>query len=312
VADEPSGEHPRALSRHALEHVIARAVELSLAETDAEEQVSEDELVRIAEELGLSARHVKQALYERPPEDRPVGFLDLNFGSESVTVVRSVPHDQPIVLSRLEEYLVTREYLQLRRRQGMNAYFEPAEDAFSSIARAFSRPSGRFHLARTQRAYLTVRPLESGWSHIRLEVCYPDQRRARQPRAWWWVVSLVVCWDPWRASGRAPFSAAGAVGHGARSFDRRRHNVRTISLGWSVAKAQFRKFMTRSREEADALLDRLEQGEAAPTSIALAAPVAAATPLWLATHELRPFQRQPIFPPAVFRLEITERLEPYG
>jgi hypothetical protein len=35
----------------------------------------------------------------------------------------------------------------------------------------------------------------------------------------------------------------------------------TISLGWSAAKAQFRKFMTRSREEADALLDRLEQGE---------------------------------------------------
>jgi hypothetical protein len=262
VADEPSGERPPALSRHALEHVIARAVELSLAETDANEQISEDELVRIAEELGLSARHVKQALYERPPEDRPVGFLDRNFGSESVSVVRSVPHDQPIALSRLEDYLVTREYLQLRRRQGMNAYFEPAEDAFSSIARAFSRPSGRFHIARTQRAYLTVRPLEPGWSHIRLEVCYPDQRRRTAatgavlgglvggvlgPLAGIQVALLSQPLGPWGTVLGVLTGVATMSG--------------TISLGWSAAKAQFRKFLTRSREEADALLDRLEQGE---------------------------------------------------
>jgi hypothetical protein len=35
----------------------------------------------------------------------------------------------------------------------------------------------------------------------------------------------------------------------------------TISLGWAAAKARFRRFMARSRDEADALLDRLEQGE---------------------------------------------------
>ena len=262
MADEPTGERPRALSRNALEHVIARAVELSLAETDAKEDVSEDELVNIAEELGLSARHVKQALYERPAEDKPVGFLDRNFGSDSVCVVRSVPHDHPIALSRLEDYLVTREYLQLRRRQGTNAYFEPAEDAFSSIARAFSRPSGRFHLARTQRAFLTVRPLEPGWSHIRLEACYPDQRKR--------AVGTGIAIGGIVGGALGPLAgiqvahmaeALGPVGTVLGVLTAAATMSGTVSLGWSAAKAQFRKFMSRSRDEADALLDRLEQGE---------------------------------------------------
>ncbi len=262
MADEPIGERPSALNRHALEHVIARAVELSFEEADASEEVSEDELIRIAGELGLSARHVRQALYERPPEAKPEGFLDRNFATDSVSVVRSVPHEQPMTLSRLEDYLVTREYLQLRRRQGANAYFEPADDAFSSIARAFSRPSRRFHLARAQRAYLTVRPLESGWSHVRLEVCYPDQRKrtvgtaltlgtiaggALGPLAGFEVAQLAHSLGPIGTVLGVITGVAAASG--------------TISLAWAAAKAQYRKFLNRSREEADALLDRLEQGE---------------------------------------------------
>jgi hypothetical protein len=262
VTDEFAGGSANGLTRRTLEAVIARAVELSLDDADTQYELSEDELIRIAGELGLSPRHVRQALYERPIDEAPPTFLDRNFGACNVIVTRSVPCEQRVALSRLEDYLVTREYLQIRRRQNVNILFEPAEDAFSSIARAFSRPRGRFHLARTQRAYLSVRPLEPGWCHVRLEVAYPEQRKsavigalavggtlgiAAGSVAGYQVAVLLDALGP---IGTVVGVAAGAATAGG-----------AISLTWAIFKVQFRKWLKRGKDEADALLDRLELGE---------------------------------------------------
>ena len=52
------------ISRRDLPAVVKRAAELAAVEGDAEEAISEEEVVRIAAELGLSERHVRQALFE--------------------------------------------------------------------------------------------------------------------------------------------------------------------------------------------------------------------------------------------------------
>lgn len=262
MSDEPEPQDQPSLTRRGIETVIGRAVELSLQERDADDQISEEELVRIAEELGLAPRHVRQALYEQPVEE-PEGFLDRHFGRANITVTRSVPVDPSTAHRRLEEYLVTREYLQLRRRQGANAYFEPADDAISSIARTFSRSSSRYQLARAQKAYLTVRSLEPGWSHVRLELSFPEKRRNDVTMATALVVIL----------GGMGATIAGAVGVGLGSLAGEAGMViggiagGTVGFGGAVTavftgfRASFQRWRGRAREEADALLDRLEQGE---------------------------------------------------
>lgn len=262
MTDETNPENQPSLTRRGIEVVIGRAVELSLNEKDADEQVSEEELIRIAEELGLSPRHVRQALYEQPVEEAE-GFLDRNFGRANITVTRAIACDPGVAHGRLEDYLVTREYLQLRRRQGPNAYFEPADDAFSSIARTFSRPSSRYHLARAQKAYLTVRPLEPGWCHVRLELSFPDKRKGEVQTAVFLAGSL----------GMVTAFIGGAVGVGVGSLV---GDVGVV-IGGAVGgvagfgagatailagmRAAFQRWRGKTREEADALLDRLEHGE---------------------------------------------------
>jgi hypothetical protein len=261
LTDEPVPGSSTSLTRHGLEEVIRRAVELSLDASDASEQISEDELMRIAEELGLSARHVRQALYERPIEVQQETFLDRHFGPASVTAVRPVACEQRIAHGRLEDYLVTREYLQIRRRQGPNAFFEPADDAFSSIARAFSRPAGRFHLARAQRAYLSIRPLEPGWCHVRLEMSYATRRKeqAALGGGLGGFVGLLV--GSLTAAGIAIGMDPGVLGGAAAAVGGVVAGGGVFTAIWTGTRSGYRKWLERSRDEAEALLDRLEHHE---------------------------------------------------
>ncbi|MEX2281564.1 MAG: hypothetical protein WEE89_03635 [Gemmatimonadota bacterium] len=262
MAEEPTSESERSISRAGLELVIRRAIDISLSEQDAKDQLSESELIKIAEELGLSERHVRQALYERP-HDEPVpdAFLDRYFGPASVVALRAVPCEVVTAHARLEDYLVTREYLQIRRRQGPNAFFEPADDAFSSIARAFSRPSGRFHIARVQRAYLTVRPLDSGWCHVRLQMSYPEQRKGQATTAilagslFGVLTGGLVAGAVGSAISTDVLQIAAAAVTGVVSGG-------GVFVGvWAAFRKEYQKWLGRSRDEAEAVLDRLEHGD---------------------------------------------------
>jgi hypothetical protein len=263
-AHDPIDAHESSVTRESLELVIRRAIDLSVKEKDAQDAVSEDELVKIGEELGLSPRHVRQALYERSRDDQPEsGFLDRNFGPTSVVVARAVPCDVPLAHRRLEDHLVTREYLQIRRRQGPNALFEPADDAFSSLARVFSRPSSRFSLARVQRAYLTVRPLESGWCHVRMEMTYPERRSSHVIGATVGGTLVGLAIGAGAAGGIAiamgglndPGTALTALVGGAIA------GGGSFAGMWSLVRASYRKWIARTKDEADAILDRLELGD---------------------------------------------------
>lgn len=175
----PEEEPPRGITRSQLELVIRRAVELSTASADAQERISEGEVVKIARELGLEPRHVRQALYELPEHEpgEPQSLTTRYFGDSLLQAQRAVPGERNTLLRRLEEYLSTREFLQVRRRLDDRVLFVPAEDVVSSIARAVTRPASRHALARAPRVLLTVRPLEGGRSHVRFDVDLAQRRR---------------------------------------------------------------------------------------------------------------------------------------
>ena len=262
MADENKPAESKTLSRRNLEVVIRRAVELSSEESDSSDNVSEEELIRIAGELGISSRHVKQALFEAPREQAELTYLDRWFGPETVVVSRMVPCPQKIAHGRLEDYLVTHEYLQVRRRQGNHAYFEPADDPFSSIARSFNRPASRYHLARAQRAYLTIRTVDEQSCHVRLELSYAEKRKSQGNGA---IIGGVVSGT---LVGGVVGIATGIMVGGPGMVEVIAGSLAGIAAGGGTFagiiagfRSSYRKWVERTQVEADALLDRLEQSD---------------------------------------------------
>ncbi|MGD8277486.1 MAG: hypothetical protein PVH00_05640, partial [Gemmatimonadota bacterium] len=139
------------ISRRDFEVVIRRAAELSAAEPDgADDSMSEDEVIRIATEIGLPARHVRRALYELPAlEDNE---SDSHWFPEPLLVsTRVVPGRSDQLLRQIEDYLSTREYLQVVRRRAGRSFLMPADDAISNLVRGLARPSRRSQMARARR-----------------------------------------------------------------------------------------------------------------------------------------------------------------
>lgn len=267
------------IDRESLKAVIRRAAELYAAETEAKETLSETEVLRIGTELGLPERLVRQALYEMPGSQARPGWLHRLFGPGTVTAYRVVPGSDERAFADLDEYLVAREFLQCRRRKGTTAWYEPAADAISNMARAFQRPASRYHIARATRVIVATHALDQDSAHVRLTLDLSErQRNAR-------VGGLV--------GGIAAGSTAGvgvalvvgailpptldvlglvpAIAAGATTFA-------GVAASITVATARsFRRKLERARVEVEGLLDRLERcGQLEPP----------AAPWW------RRFQRQ--------------------
>jgi hypothetical protein len=160
----------RAIARRDFEQVIRRAAELSLADTDPDDVLSEEEVLRIATELGLPTHYVRQALFELPELSVRPRWYDRHFDPAVFSVAREVPSRKDPVLRRLEDYLVTREYLQIVRRRGDSIAFMPADDTISSLARALSRPGSRHTISRASRVMVGVHAVPGDSAHVRFDV----------------------------------------------------------------------------------------------------------------------------------------------
>ncbi|HEX7090714.1 MAG TPA: hypothetical protein VF192_11310 [Longimicrobiales bacterium] len=253
----------RSITRQQLEAVIRRAIELYTARADAEERVSEEEVLRIGAELGLPADLVRQAIYEAPAVLDP-SLAHRFVGPATVSVVRALPLADQEAAARLEEYLSTREYLILRRRQQSVAYFEPAEDTISKMARALSRPARNWYLARARGVALAVRPLEQGRSHVRIDMDLGNRRREAVANglvgggllglalggagAVAASLGLADTLGTTFATVAAAFAGIAGLGGG-------------LSAGLAAAAAGYRRRLAAARVEVEGLLDRLERGE---------------------------------------------------
>src|SRR3954464_5188232 len=85
------------LDRASLERVLARAAELqgTAADADSSEQFSEEQLIELGKEVGLSPQNLRQAVAEErtrsaAPENEH-GLVAAMFGPSRVTAARTVP-----------------------------------------------------------------------------------------------------------------------------------------------------------------------------------------------------------------------------
>ena len=261
---EPEQTDPaRGVTRRDLELVIRRAAELYTAEADADERLSESEVLRIADELGLPGRHVRQALYELPRRGEPVTWVDRWYGLPSVMGTRLVPGSADEVLDQLEDYLVTRELLQVLRRQGGKAAFAPADDAISNVARAVRRPQRQWQIARSRRVLVDVRAMPEADSHVRIELDVgPYRSRAVSGGiATGVIIGLPLAAGAFFPVGQMVYGVAGdaaayaaGLAAGATAFGA------SVAGSMAVARARFRARIESARLEVAGLLDRLEGG----------------------------------------------------
>jgi hypothetical protein len=256
---EPTGE--RLIARHDFEAVIRRAAELAMHEGEGEEHFSEAEVVRIGAELGLAPRHVQQALYDLPAIESQPSTLAGAYGPAVVTASRIVPGDADLTVRRLEDYLATREYLQLVRRKEGRLIFQPAEDTISLLARGLLRPSNRFQLARARKVVLSARPVEKGRTHVQIATDLEDQRRSAVRTGigigatgglMAGITGMAVIgatMDPTALTGAAHIaSLLGGTAAG-------------VWVGIKATASGFRKRIAAARLELDGLLDRAERGD---------------------------------------------------
>ena len=251
---------PRALARRDFEEVIRRAAELAAGEGDADDRLSEEEVLRIGQELGLSTQHMKRALYELPELSAAPRWYDRYFGPAIFSVARVVPSQPDPTLRRVEDYLVTREYLQIARRRGHSVAFTPADDTLSTLARAFMRPGRRHVIARASRLMISVQPLPNDESHMRLDVDLDEERkrRLRSGIAFGGIAGAIV---GSAAAGLAAINTPALLGPLPEILAFGGTFLAVGAASITVAAAGFKNRVLAAKFELSGLLDRVEHGE---------------------------------------------------
>lgn len=253
------GSAIRSIPRGDFEQVIRRAAELTLSETDPEDNLSENEVLRIATELGLPAHHVRQALFELPDLKVQPRWYDRYFGPAVFSVNRVVPTRKEPALRRVEDYLVTREYLQIVRRKGDTIAFVPADDTISSLARALARPTSRHTIARASRVMVGVHTLPDDHAHARFDIDLSDARKAAVGGGF--AVGSLIGIGVGAIAAVLTDGVPGGLGDITQIVAFGGSMATSIAGSVSVAASGFRKRVFSAKMELTGLLDRLERGD---------------------------------------------------
>lgn len=252
----------REVTRRDFEAVIRRAAELSADEAEGDEEtLSEDEVIRIASELGLPSRHVRQALFELPQIEADQSKRGDYFGDAVLTATRIVPGRSPDVLRRIEDYLSTREYLQVVRRRADRAFLMPAEDAISNLARGLTRPSKRFYLSRARRVIVSARSLDEDSAHVQIALDLSEQRKEAVRTGW---IAGSFCGLLVGGAGVAAIAMAdlpSAVTMASQLIAFAGGFAGTVTAALAASRAAFRSKLAGARFELEGLLDRAEHGQ---------------------------------------------------
>lgn len=246
----PGGGLPaRRLSSQELEAVIRRAVELQTAAGGAEEGITEAEVVRIGEELGLEASLVRRAITDvrgRPPEER--GALAGVMGPGVVRAVRTVRRPAAQVGMLLEEYLLKCEYMGVQRRLPDRTRYVRRSGVAASLGRA-ARSLG------THDPSLDLPALEVGVAALDEESALVELRvELRTPRGW--LAGAGV------GSGGGVAALVGAFAWATPAPDLLALLGIPALAATLLGSRGIYRYLARSRQEKlESLLDRLEHGE---------------------------------------------------
>ena len=241
----------RPIDRASLDRVLARAAELQMsAGMPAEGALTEDQLLELGREVGLSSEYLRQALSEErtrvaPPSES--GVMAAMFGASQASAMRVVPGTPEQVMASLDRWMQREECLQVKRRFTDRVVWEARRDIVGSIRRGFNIGGRGYHLSRADDVAATVLPAEAGRSMVRLDAHLGDARGQRVAGSAGTLASGVVVSGVFAIIGvMLPVALLPAV----------------IALpgAWAVGRGHLRT-LTRAQLALEQVLDKLEYGE---------------------------------------------------
>lgn len=244
----------RELSRREFDAVIRRAAELAASEPEGEGALNEAELLRIAGEVGLPERHVRQALAEVRTGIEGGGLLDRLFGASFVRASRVVPGTPDELAAKLDDFFVASQLLQRVRRGAGVLQYRPSVDWASQLARAASFTSRKHYIASARSVEVRLEGVSDGETLVELMVD-PGMRRDDVAGAvvgggmGGGVVGVLVVVGVASVAPLALALGAGALAGGALAG----------GLVLAVGRAHARK-LDDVRTEVEGVLDALETG----------------------------------------------------
>jgi len=165
-------EPSRSLTRKQFDEVIRRAAEIAVSEPEGGDSgLTEQDLFRIAQEVGLEERHVRKALVQvrsSPPTGRGPGAA--LYGPKFVVASRIVPGNRDELGKKIDEFMVAGQLLQNVRKGVSVLLYRPAVDWASQIARAASSTSRKYYVASAKRVEIRFEPVEEGRTLVEIEV----------------------------------------------------------------------------------------------------------------------------------------------
>jgi hypothetical protein len=252
------------IDRTAFERVLARAVQLHSAGGEAVDQFTEEQLIEIGREVGLSAVHVKQALAEErtrvvvPEQGRVSGLI----GPTHIETRRMVRVSPSSALQRLDRWMDKEEALQVKRRSSDRMTWEARRDFLGSIKRGFNVGGRGYALSSASEVAATSTQVDEGSALVSLAADYSAARRnsifgaaallGAIAAVSTGVVALAVV-----AGGSLLVAAAGCAILGATG----------VAGALSIARAN-RKLVARGQLALEQALDRVEaEVEQPPASV---------------------------------------------
>ena len=260
MADDRPAAPGTALTRAALERVLARAAELQAAsgEGDDSSAMTELQLVELGKEVGLSGELLRQALAEeRSRTLLPVesGWLASLTGVSAVTAARTVPGSPGAVLTAIDEWMQRSESLQVKRRFADQLVWEARRDLLSAIRRTLPIWGRGFELIPANDVSAIVAAVGPEKSHARIVADFSVARSQRATTGTAIALVMLLMAAPLIAIGVAP---ALAVVPGSLA----------ALLALFVTRRQYRQLVSRAQVALEQALDRLEFADAKPPTAA--------------------------------------------
>src|SRR5215208_4450396 len=180
---DPSSPKPpsRALDRSSLERVLARAAELQSGTGETGEDFTEDQLLELGREVGLSPQNLRQALAEErtrsvvPDDER--GIAASLFGPSRVRAARTVPGKASDVLATIDAWMQRQELLIVKRHHADRIVWEPRQDFLVGLKRAFKVGGRDYALSHSFETSATVVAVDDIRVHVGLDADFRTSRR---------------------------------------------------------------------------------------------------------------------------------------
>ena len=172
------------LDRATLDRVLARAAELQTESpsSDPAELLSEEQLLEIGNEVGLSKTTLTQALAEERsrlviPETG--GFVASIAGPGIATASRTLTGSADDIFFALDGYMRVEECLQVQRRFRDRMVWEARGGVLGVVKRGLNINGRGFHLCKAQTVAATIVPVDDKRVVVRLDADLRESRSAR-------------------------------------------------------------------------------------------------------------------------------------